>query len=144
MATNVKQATKDEGRGRPAAGRAGRPVRAREARATQAEHALCPRFHRAVELIGRRWTGAIVRILIGGPRRFNELLASVPGLSDRLLSERLRELEAENLVRRSVDPGPPVAVRYELTCAGHELQPVIDALGHWAEKWICAPVDSAR
>src|ERR1700686_2535249 len=84
---------------------------------------FCPRFHRAVELIGRRWTGAIVRVLIGGPQRFNELLNTVPGLSDRLLSERLRELEGEGLVRREVDPGPPVCVTYHLTQSGSSLEP---------------------
>jgi len=98
--------------------------------------AFCPRFHRAVELIGRRWTGAVVRVLIDGPKRFNELLNSVPGLSDRLLSERLRELEAEGLVSREVAPGPPVCVTYRLTEAGQNLEPVIASLGHWAERWI--------
>src|ERR1700693_2840606 len=99
---------------------------------------FCPRFHRAVELIGRRWTGAIVRVLIGGPQRFNELMSTVPGLSDRLLSERLRELEAEGLVRREVAPGPPVCVTYHLTESGQNLEPVIESLGKWAERWVKA------
>ena len=98
--------------------------------------ALCPRFHRAVELIGRRWTGAIIRVLLGGPRRFNELLAAVPGISDRLLTERLRELEHEELIVRRVESGSPVKVIYELTCAGAELQESLDALGRWAERWL--------
>jgi DNA-binding HxlR family transcriptional regulator len=97
---------------------------------------ICPRFQRATELIGKRWTGAIVRTLIGGPCRFNELLARVTGISDRLLSERLRELEATGLVKREVAAGPPVRVTYELTCSGHELEPVVSALEAWAEKWI--------
>ncbi|MBC5824819.1 MAG: helix-turn-helix transcriptional regulator [Candidatus Eremiobacteraeota bacterium] len=97
---------------------------------------FCPRFHHAVELVGRRWTGAILRALIAGPRRFNELLHTVPGLSDRLLSERLRELEAEGLLGRSVAAGPPVSVHYELTKAGHSLEPVIEAISEWAERWI--------
>jgi DNA-binding HxlR family transcriptional regulator len=99
---------------------------------------FCPRFHRAVELIGRRWTGAILRALMTGPQRFNELLGIVPGLSDRLLSERLRELEAEGLVRRDVESGPPVSVHYRLTASGRALQPVIDGLGAWAERFISA------
>src|SRR6202140_2204641 len=99
---------------------------------------FCPRFHRAVELIGRRWTGAIVRVLMGAPQRFNELLNTVPGLSDRLLSERLRELEGEGLVRREVDPGPPVCVTYHLTQSGSSLEPVIASLGSWAERWMRA------
>ena len=99
---------------------------------------FCPRFHRAVELIGKRWTGALVRQLLAGPARFNELLAAVPGLSDRLLTERLKELEREKLVRREVDPGPPVRVEYSLTQAGRELEGALSALGEWAERWIQA------
>jgi DNA-binding HxlR family transcriptional regulator len=100
---------------------------------------LCPRYHRAVELIGKRWTGAIVRTLIGGPRRFNELLAAIPGISDRLLTERLRELEAAKIVRREVRPESPVKVIYELTCSGHELTPALDEIARWAERWIDIP-----
>jgi DNA-binding HxlR family transcriptional regulator len=97
---------------------------------------FCPRFHHAVELIGRRWSGAILNAMLPGPQCFNELLAIVPGLSDRLLTERLRELEAEGLVRRNVLPGPPVRVSYEMTEAGGDLEPVIRALGKWAERWV--------
>ena len=96
---------------------------------------LCPRFHRAVELIGRRWTGSLIRVLLAGPRRFNELLTAIPGISDRLLTERLRELEGEGLISREVQSGSPVRVVYSLTCAGNELQEALDALGRWAERW---------
>jgi DNA-binding HxlR family transcriptional regulator len=99
---------------------------------------FCPRYHHAVELIGRRWSGAILRVLIGGPHRFHELLTAIPGLSDRLLSERLRELEAEGLVIRQVLPGPPVKVQYELTEAGHDLEVAVRAIASWAEKWLPA------
>lgn len=104
--------------------------------------ALCPRFHRAVELVGRRWTGAIIRVLLTGPRRFNELLAAIPGISDRLLTERLRELETEGLISREVQAGSPVRVVYSLTCAGAELQGPMDALGRWAERWLAAERDA--
>lgn len=97
---------------------------------------VCSRFHHAVELIGRRWSGAIISVMLAGPQCFNELLAAVPGLSDRLLTERLRELESEGLVRRTVIPGPPVRVSYELTEAGRGLKPVIESLGRWAEEWV--------
>jgi DNA-binding HxlR family transcriptional regulator len=97
---------------------------------------LCPRFQRATELVGKRWTGAIVRVLMPRPCRFNELLARVTGISDRLLSERLRELESAGIVQRDVSPGPPVRVTYALTCSGHELEPVVSAIEAWAQKWI--------
>jgi DNA-binding HxlR family transcriptional regulator len=98
--------------------------------------AFCPRFHRAIELVGRRWTGAIVRSLLGGRRRFSELVESVPGISDRLLAARLRELEIEGVVRRVVGTCTPVRVDYELTEAGTELEATIRMMGEWAERWI--------
>jgi DNA-binding HxlR family transcriptional regulator len=101
-----------------------------------ADSRFCPRFHHAVELIGRRWSGAIINAMLSGPQCFNELLATIPGLSDRLLTERLREFESEGLVRRTVLAGPPVRVSYELTRSGRDLKPVIEALGRWAEKWV--------
>ena len=103
---------------------------------------FCPRFHHAVELIGRRWSGAILNAMLPGPQCFNELLAIVPGLSDRLLTERLRELESEGLVRRNVLPGPPVRVSYEMTEAGKDLEPVIRALGQWAQRWVTIETDA--
>ena len=105
--------------------------------------AFCPRYHHAVELIGRRWTGAILRVLFTGPQRFNEILADVPGLSDRLLSERLRELEAAELVTRRVLPGPPIRAEYALTGRGAELEPVIRDIAAWAEKWLEVPAETA-
>jgi DNA-binding HxlR family transcriptional regulator len=93
-------------------------------------------FQRAIELIGRRWVGAILYVLLDGPYRFNELLAKVPNLSDRLLTERLREMEAAGLVTRAVHPGPPVRVVYELTDAGHALSGVIQGILDWAKQWM--------
>jgi len=101
--------------------------------------AFCPRYHTAIELIGRRWMGAILRVLIGGPRRYNELLGAIPGLSDRLLTERLRELESEGLATRRVRSGPPVQVWYELTESGRDLDGAVRAVSAWAERWLAAP-----
>jgi DNA-binding HxlR family transcriptional regulator len=115
--------------------RSGRPAK-RLARAAHPESKVCVRFHHAVELIGRRWTGAILSRMINGPQGFNEMLTAVPGLSDRLLTERLRELESEGLVVRTVLHGPPVRVSYELTECGRDLKPVIESLGRWAERWV--------
>lgn len=109
----------------------------------------CPQYHQAVELIGRRWTGAIVAVLLAedGPRRFSELKSAVPGLSDRVLSQRLRELEAEHLVEREVHAGPPVRVAYALTAKGSDLAPVVRALERWGQRWMdcggAAPVAAA-
>jgi DNA-binding HxlR family transcriptional regulator len=93
---------------------------------------VCPHFHAAIELIGKRWTGAIVWALTERPQRFGELSKAVPGVSDRLLSRRLRELEEEGLVQREVEPGSPVRVTYSLTEAGADLGPAIAELKAWA------------
>jgi DNA-binding HxlR family transcriptional regulator len=96
---------------------------------------VCPNFHEAIELIGRRWTGAIVCALTEGPLRFGEIGKAVPGLSDRLLSQRLRELEEEGLVEREVEAGTPVRVTYSLTPMGQGLGPAIRELTSWAREW---------
>lgn len=97
--------------------------------------AVCPHFHRAIELIGKRWTGAILCALNERPMRYAELGKAVPGLSDRLLSQRLRELEAEGLVQRIVEAGTPVRVTYALTEKGLELDPALRELKAWAKRW---------
>ena len=101
--------------------------------------ALCPRYHHAVELLGRRWAGAIVRLLLSGPARYNELRARIPDISDRMLAERLKELEAEGVLTRTVIPDPPIGVEYALTDKGRALEAPVMAIGKWAEKWIAAP-----
>ena len=100
---------------------------------------LCPRYHLAVELLGRRWAGAIVRVLLDGPRRYNEVRGLIPDISDRMLSERLRELEEAGVLTRRVLPEPPVRVEYQLTDKGRALEGAIDAIGKWAEQWIALP-----
>ncbi len=96
---------------------------------------VCPHFHRAIELIGKRWTGAIVVALTERPMRYGELGKAVPGLSDRLLSQRLRELEEEGLVERQDEAGTPVPDTYSLTVVGQELDPVLGELKSWARRW---------
>ncbi len=97
---------------------------------------FCPRYHRAVELVGRRWTGAIIRVLLSGPVRFNTLRDAIPDLSDKMLAERLRELETEDVVVRRVIPSTPVRVEYELTDKGRALEPIVAGLARWAERWV--------
>jgi DNA-binding HxlR family transcriptional regulator len=104
--------------------------------------AFCPNYHRAIELIGRRWTGAILRAMLSGAARFSDIAAAVPGLSARLLSERLKELEAEGIVIRTVVPSTPVRVDYALTEKGQALHDVIVAVSNWAERWASTVTDS--
>ena len=114
-------------------------ARGRAERSHEQSPACCPLYHEAVEMIGRRWTGAIVAVLLdGGPMRFSEIAHAVPELSDRLLSERMKELEARGVVTRHVDPGPPVKVLYELTDMGRSLEPALQELKSWARRWLCA------
>jgi DNA-binding HxlR family transcriptional regulator len=97
---------------------------------------VCSRFHRAIELIGGRWTGAILQTLLQGRTRYGAIKAAIPDLTDRMLSERLRSLEGENLVLRIVVPEIPVRVEYDLTPKGRELQDALKEIGAWAERWI--------
>jgi DNA-binding HxlR family transcriptional regulator len=100
--------------------------------------AFCPVYRRAIELIGRRWTGAILRAMLSGELRYSDIASAVPGLSDRLLSERLKELELEGIVSRTVIPSTPVRVEYALTEKGQALHDVIVAVSVWAESWSSA------
>jgi DNA-binding HxlR family transcriptional regulator len=97
---------------------------------------FCPLYHRAIEIVGRRWTGAIIRALLAGNIRFSQIRSTVPGLSDRLLSERLKELEAEGIVERQVLALTPVRIEYHLTPKGEALASVVQAVSVWAETWL--------
>jgi DNA-binding HxlR family transcriptional regulator len=100
---------------------------------------LCTRFHRAIELIGRRWTGAIVFVLLRSRCRYATLRDAIPDITDRMLSERLQELEQEGIVERTVVPETPVRVEYALTKKGRALASAIDAMAVWAERWVETP-----
>jgi DNA-binding HxlR family transcriptional regulator len=95
----------------------------------------CSLYHQAIELIGKRWTGAILLVLMDGPLHFSEIRDLVPDISDRLLSERLKELESESIVERRVIDGAPVRVEYSLTEKGAALEPVVRSLKQWANDW---------
>jgi DNA-binding HxlR family transcriptional regulator len=108
---------------------------------------LCSKFHRASELIGKRWTGAIIFLLMESRCRFATLRKEIPEITDRMLSERLSELEQEGIVERTVIPDTPVRVEYALTRKGRELAAAIDAIGDWAKRWIeieARPVAAAK
>jgi DNA-binding HxlR family transcriptional regulator len=92
-------------------------------------------------LLGKRWTGLILRALLAGCSRFGSISGYVPGLSDRLLSERLKELEVEGIVERRVFAETPVRVEYMLTPKGEALLPIVRAVQAWADAWV--PLDEA-
>ena len=108
----------------------------RHARFRSPARALCGRFHRASELIGRRWTGAIIFVLLKSRCRFATLRDAIPDITDRMLSERLQELEEEGIVERTVVPVTPVRVEYSLTKKGRALTASFDAISEWAHKWV--------
>jgi DNA-binding HxlR family transcriptional regulator len=115
------------------------PRRARVAVATleRPGASCCPKLHEAVELIGKRWSGAIIVVLLeGGAMRFSEIAQAIPQLSDRLLSERMKELEARGIVERRVQPDSPARVEYELTEMGRELAPALQQLKSWSHRWL--------
>jgi DNA-binding HxlR family transcriptional regulator len=100
---------------------------------------LCTPFHEAIELIGRRWTGAIISLLLKQRCRFATLRDAIPDITDRMLSERLQELEREGIVERTVIPETPVRVEYALTKKGRGLATAVEAISEWAHKWGAAP-----
>ena len=95
----------------------------------------CPRFEKAVGILGKKWTPIILRSLMDGPRRFSGVCSYAPGLSDRILSQRLQELEEAGIVERRVLPDRPVVVEYSLTAKGRELREVVEAIQRWADIW---------
>ncbi len=105
---------------------------------------LCKRYEQAIQLLGKRWTGLILDTMLEGPQRFCEMTAIVEGLSDRVLSDRLRELESEGVIERVVYPQIPVRVEYRLTEKGRDLRPVVQAIHDWAQTWIPLPEAQAE
>jgi DNA-binding HxlR family transcriptional regulator len=97
---------------------------------------MCPRFESAFNILGKRWTGLIIEVLLGGPKRFKEISDAIEHMSDKMLSERLKELESEGIVKRHVYPATPVCIEYELTPKGKELAPVMEEVQKWADKWM--------
>lgn len=100
------------------------------------DYHLCPKFEDAFELLGKRWTGLIIRTLLSGQKRFSDISAAIPNMSPRMLTERFKELEVNGIVSRTVYPETPVRIEYELTEKGKGLSPVMDEIQKWAEEWI--------
>lgn len=99
------------------------------------KYSICPKFENAAELLGKRWTGLIIRTLLSGQKRFSDISQSIPNMSARMLTERFKELEEKGIVIRNVYPETPVRIEYELSQKGKELQNVLDELQSWAERW---------
>jgi DNA-binding HxlR family transcriptional regulator len=99
-------------------------------------HTLCPKFEAAYQLLGKRWTGLIIRVLLTGVKRFKEISDVIPAMSDRMLAERLKELEAEGIIMRHVYAETPVRIEYTLTEKGRALKPVLDAMEKWGANWL--------
>ncbi|UOY91086.1 helix-turn-helix transcriptional regulator [Ectobacillus sp. JY-23] len=98
--------------------------------------ALCPKFESAFTLLSKKWTGLIIQSLLGEPMRFREIAEIIPNMSDRMLSERLKELESEGIVVRTVYPEVPVRIEYTLTAKGRALENVMGEVQKWAERWV--------
>ncbi|MFT8871877.1 MAG: helix-turn-helix domain-containing protein [Sporolactobacillus sp.] len=96
---------------------------------------LCPKFEQAFQVIGKKWNGLIIEVLLNGETHFSRISATIPEMSDRMLAARLRELEQLNVVKREVDTGYPVRVCYSLTEKGRQLAPVLKEVHRWADRW---------
>ncbi|HCQ89658.1 MAG TPA: transcriptional regulator [Clostridium sp.] len=100
------------------------------------EFHMCPKFEYAFTLLGKKWTGLIIKVLLSGPKRFSDIKTMIPDLSDRMLAERFKELEGEGLIKRIVYAETPVRIEYELTEKGKELEKAMIEVQNWAEKWV--------
>ncbi|QOR67151.1 helix-turn-helix transcriptional regulator [Cytobacillus suaedae] len=96
---------------------------------------ICPRFEKAMGLLSQRWTGLIIYQLLTGPQRFCTIESSI-GVSGRVLSERLKDLENEKIVKREVFPETPVRIEYSLTEKGTDLEPLMREMEKWSQKWL--------
>ncbi|OCA84218.1 HxlR family transcriptional regulator [Bacillus sp. FJAT-27225] len=101
---------------------------------------VCPRFEKAMGLLSQRWTGLVIYQLLNGPQRFCNIESTI-GISGRVLSERLKDLEAEGIIKREVFPETPVRIEYSLTEKGRALEPLMKEIENWSQSWLEA--DSA-
>lgn len=106
----------------------------RKAKGGTGAEGTCPATA-ALELLGRKWTGFILWALLEGPRRYTEILHAVPGITDRVLSVRLKELERAGIVTRRQYEEIPARVEYALTPRGRDLAPIIAEMARWSERW---------
>ncbi|MGY4688293.1 winged helix-turn-helix transcriptional regulator [Salibacterium sp. K-3] len=105
---------------------------------------VCPKFEEAFQLLGKRWIGIIIRVLEDGPKRFNEIAEQIPEISKKMLTERLREMEEEEVVQREVFPETPVRIMYSLTEKGEAITPALAEIQKWADNWVDAGTDGTE
>ncbi|UVI31766.1 winged helix-turn-helix transcriptional regulator [Paenibacillus spongiae] len=96
---------------------------------------MCPKYEMAAELLGKKWSSLIIYVLLGGPKRFKEIKEQIPDMSDKMLTDRMKELEHCQILKRNVYPEMPVRIEYELTEKGQALKPVIESIQSWGEQW---------
>lgn len=104
--------------------------------ATQ-EKVICPKFEQTFSILGKKWTGLIIDVLLDGPRRFKDLSQAISGVSDRVLVERLKELESEEIVTKDLDDTCDIRSGYRLTEKGRALKAVMNEVQNWADEWVC-------
>lgn len=97
---------------------------------------MCPKYESAMELLGKKWTGLIIRVLLAGPKRFKDIKQQIPEMSDKMLTDRMKELETAGIVERRVYPETPVRIEYDLTDKGKSLEQVIASIQQWSEEWV--------
>jgi DNA-binding HxlR family transcriptional regulator len=97
---------------------------------------MCPKYESATEMLGKKWTGLIIRVMLGGPKRFKEIKEQIPDMSDKMLTDRMKELESLGILTRTVYPEMPVRIEYELTEKGRNLEEVIESIQNWGESWL--------
>jgi DNA-binding HxlR family transcriptional regulator len=97
---------------------------------------MCPKYESAAEMLGKKWTGLIIRVMLGGPKRFKEIKEQIPDMSDKMLTDRMKELESLGILTRTVYPEMPVRSEYELTEKGRNLEDVIQSIQSWGENWV--------
>ncbi|MGX7351552.1 transcriptional regulator [Enterococcus canis] len=103
------------------------------------EFMLCPKFEKTFSILGKKWNGLIIDVLLEtGPQRFGELASKIPMVSDRVLVERLKQLEEDGIVRRDVNCSEKTRIEYQLTEKGKDLQSAMALLQNWGEKWVAA------
>jgi DNA-binding HxlR family transcriptional regulator len=96
---------------------------------------ICPKFEKAISLLSQRWSALVIYQLLSGSQRFTEIQSAI-GISGKVLSDRLKDLEHQGIVKREVIPETPVIIEYSLTDKGRSLEPVLREIESWSQHWV--------